>query len=171
MKTYRRIIGTAGCTLAAGLLAVPAASASPLLSGYGGPGQGNQAILGSTLLNGPGSGGSSGGAQQPSGSASVRVTGSPPASTSSPTGPHHAARHAAGTRSARQQGASSGPAQSSPAELAYARAERSGAGSGSGTLGLSVADFLYAGLVLVGLVLMGVVTRWLIRATPVKGHG
>jgi hypothetical protein len=29
------------------------AAASPLLSGYGGPGQGNQAILGATLLNGP----------------------------------------------------------------------------------------------------------------------
>jgi hypothetical protein len=42
------------------VLAVPAAgtaSASPLLSGYGGPGEGNQAILGSTLLGGPSSGG------------------------------------------------------------------------------------------------------------------
>ena len=34
---------------------------SSLLSGYGGPGQGSQAILGSALLNGPGSGGGNGG--------------------------------------------------------------------------------------------------------------
>jgi hypothetical protein len=36
------------------------ALASPLLSGYGGPGQGSQAILGSALLNGPRGGGGSG---------------------------------------------------------------------------------------------------------------
>jgi hypothetical protein len=37
------------------------ASASTLLSGYGGPGVGNQAILGSVLLGGPSGGGSAGG--------------------------------------------------------------------------------------------------------------
>lgn len=47
------------------VLVTPAsACASPLLSGYGGPGQGSQALLGSTLLGGgrggSGSGGSSG---------------------------------------------------------------------------------------------------------------
>jgi len=36
-----------------------ASAGSPLLSGYGGPGGGEQAILGSTLLGGSGSGGSS----------------------------------------------------------------------------------------------------------------
>jgi hypothetical protein len=53
--------------LAALALAVSASAPSaalaggPLLSGYGGPGAGEQAILGSTLLGGSGSGGSSGG--------------------------------------------------------------------------------------------------------------
>src|SRR2546430_7195651 len=60
MKTRRRIIETAGCALLAAALLAPSASAGPLLSGYGGPGGGNQAILGSGLLNGPGSGGGSG---------------------------------------------------------------------------------------------------------------
>jgi hypothetical protein len=49
----------------AGLCAALPASAlagGPLLSGYGGPGAGPQAILGATLINGPGSsGGGSGG--------------------------------------------------------------------------------------------------------------
>jgi hypothetical protein len=41
----------------------PAATASStLLSGYGGPGQGNQAILGSTLIGGAGGGSGGGGA-------------------------------------------------------------------------------------------------------------
>jgi hypothetical protein len=41
--------------------AMPAAAvASSLLSGYGGPGQGNQAILGAALVNGPRGGGGSG---------------------------------------------------------------------------------------------------------------
>lgn len=36
-------------------------AASPLLSGYGGPGTGEQAIIGSTLIKGPGAGAGSGG--------------------------------------------------------------------------------------------------------------
>ena len=45
---------TAAVALLADLSIVAApAHASPLLSGYGGPGQGSQAILGATLLNAP----------------------------------------------------------------------------------------------------------------------
>jgi hypothetical protein len=55
-----------GMVLCALSLAIPAgALASPLLSGYGGPGEGSQVILGSALVNGPrggGGGSSSGGA-------------------------------------------------------------------------------------------------------------
>jgi hypothetical protein len=62
MKTHRII--TQICILSAvAAVAIPgSAQASSLLSGYGGPGQGNQAVLGSALLKGPkgGSGGSSG---------------------------------------------------------------------------------------------------------------
>lgn len=60
MKRHRTTL----CTLALlvdGLVLLPstALASGPLLSGYGGPGTGAQAIIGATLLNGPG-GGSSG---------------------------------------------------------------------------------------------------------------
>ena len=63
MRRNRIILGTLALPV---LLAVPAPAAlagGPLLSGYGGPGAGAQAIIGGTLLNGPkgGSGGGSGG--------------------------------------------------------------------------------------------------------------
>jgi|ERR1700730_1365780 len=46
--------------------AAPASThASSLLGGYGGPGQGSQVIIGSALLNGPGSGGGNGGSAGP----------------------------------------------------------------------------------------------------------
>jgi hypothetical protein len=62
MKINRAIITTATLLIAV-LCAAGSASANPLLSGYGGPGQGSQAILGSALLNGPpgGGGGATGG--------------------------------------------------------------------------------------------------------------
>jgi hypothetical protein len=63
----------------------PAALAGgPLLSGYGGPGAGAQAIIGGTLLNGPrggsggGSGGSSGGSSYPGSSSSSSSSSSLP---------------------------------------------------------------------------------------------
>src|ERR1700761_4789261 len=59
-------------------------ASSTLLSGYGGPGQGNQAILGSTLIGGGGasggSGGSGGGAAGVPAPTSIEAApGSPPA--------------------------------------------------------------------------------------------
>ena len=42
------------------VFAAPAGASSTLLSGYGGPGEGNQALLGSTLIGGGGNGGGSG---------------------------------------------------------------------------------------------------------------
>src|SRR5207253_1711120 len=60
MTTHRRIITSVGLLMVAAACTPAAAHGNPLLSGYGGPGQGNQAILGATLLNGPGGGGSSG---------------------------------------------------------------------------------------------------------------
>jgi hypothetical protein len=58
------------------------AAASSLLSGYGGPGQGSQAILGSTLVNGPRGGGGSGGSSGSTGSLSAITA---PASTAPST--------------------------------------------------------------------------------------
>src|SRR5438067_9571202 len=60
MKTQRRIIGSVGVVVLVAACLAASAQANPLLSGYGGPGQGNQAILGATLLKGGGGGGGSG---------------------------------------------------------------------------------------------------------------
>ncbi len=83
MKSHRIVIQT--LVFLAATVALPApALASSLLSGYGGPGQGNQAVLGSALLNGPkgrGGSGSSGG----SGSASSSTSGQTAASSESST--------------------------------------------------------------------------------------
>jgi hypothetical protein len=152
------------------------ALASPLLSGYGGPGQGSQAILGSALLNGPRGGGGSGagpeGASGSSTSSSSAATnigapagGARVASPGSPArvypGHHKQAAGAAGQ-------ASGGP--SSP----YLVAERSGTGqradAASETLGLSGADLLYVLLVLCVLALTAVLTRRLTRTEAAGRH-
>ncbi len=59
----RKIWISSALALAAAMLVLaptPAFAGSPLLSGYGGPGAGEQAILGSTLIGGSRGGGSSG---------------------------------------------------------------------------------------------------------------
>ncbi len=58
-----RLTTVVSLMLGAVALVPVSANANPLLSGYGGPGEGSQAILGSALLNGPSAGGgpSSGG--------------------------------------------------------------------------------------------------------------
>jgi hypothetical protein len=58
----RRRLGFVAVSLALAAALVPgSASAGSLLSGYGGPGEGNQVILGSALLGGPSGGAGSGG--------------------------------------------------------------------------------------------------------------
>jgi hypothetical protein len=88
MKSHRIAIQTLVFLAATAVLPAPAL-ASSLLSGYGGPGQGNQAVLGSALLNGPkgrgGSGGSGGSGSAPSGTAQ-QAGGSGETSTSTPQG-------------------------------------------------------------------------------------
>src|SRR5580698_25991 len=85
MRRNRIILG-ALASLALFAIPAPAALAGgPLLSGYGGPGAGAQAIIGATLLNGPGgsSGGSSGGGSAGDSSSNGSSVGR--GSTSSPT--------------------------------------------------------------------------------------
>jgi hypothetical protein len=60
--------------LALGVTPAAHATSGSLLSGYGGPGQGSQAILGSALLNGP-----SGGAPGAGSSSTISGTASSPA--------------------------------------------------------------------------------------------
>jgi hypothetical protein len=88
MNSRQKIIGAAA-VVAALMGAVPvSATASSLLSGYGGPGQGSQAILGAALLKGPSNGGGRGGG--PTGgaaaAAALAASSSPVPQASSPSG-------------------------------------------------------------------------------------
>jgi hypothetical protein len=153
MKNHRSIAQIFVLLAALAGAAPAAASANPLLSGYGGPGVGNQAILGSALLNG---GGSAGGGSGPSGQGSSPAS-APSIAASDTAGqraagraPHGAAAEGAGSK---VSGASSG---------AYPASERGGAVSATGTLGLSGQDILFILLALLALAFTGVLTRRMI---------
>jgi hypothetical protein len=154
-------------TLLAVLLLLPSgASADPLLSGYGGPGGGEQVVLGSTLVGGSGGGsGGSGGASGSGSGDSIRATPAPapaPAasgasSAATPKSAGSAGRSGATTRHQR-------PAPSAPAATASPAAVATGAppvrvypsrASDVGGLPLSGGDVLVAALALVALFLVG----------------
>jgi hypothetical protein len=160
MKNHRTTAPIIALLATLAAAAPAAASASPLLSGYGGPGVGNQAILGSALLNG---GGSTGGGSGPTGQ------GSGPASVSTV-----AANDTAGERVARRapRGAApkgGGAKVSGVASSTYPASERGGAAPESGTLGLSGQDILFILLALLALAFTGVFTRRLIGDAQREG--
>jgi hypothetical protein len=166
MTRHRTITPLVGLCLALGLAAPVAAQANPILSGYGGPGQGNQAILGSALLNGPAGGGSGGG-----GSAGGGLSGESGSSTTA-TSAGSAGGHSGASKQSSAHGRSATPA-SSPQRIqprldpasAYLAAERGHAVGQSGTLGLGGQDLLYIILVLGALTLAAVFTRRLTQTT------
>jgi hypothetical protein len=173
--TRRAIIKLTLIVLATSALAPALASAGSLLSGYGGPGEGNQAILGSALLNGRSGKGGSGGsgnaaATAPSGSYSL---------IASREGQGVSASHGSGgfTGSSSARSSKSGGKQkhvhagaekaSNRASQPYTQTNRSStetSAGGSQPLGLSGADLLYILLALVVLAFTGVLTRGLVRA-------
>lgn len=157
-----RTVASLVAVLAVLLAAAPASALeSSLLSGYGGPGQGNQAILGAALLNGPRSGGDGGG---PGGAAGFATAGATSGRTATgpgsvaPTG--SAARRPLPTVSRQGKHAASGVRQ-----VLTTGASRP-ARADSATLGLSGQDFLYILLALAALACTGVFTRRLARMTP-----
>jgi hypothetical protein len=173
MNRHIKLIPIVGLSVVA--LIVPSASAvaNPLLSGYGGPGQGSQAILGSALVNGPGGGGGGGaagasgsGSASPSpgagvvggGATGVRGTG---VSSGAAVGGHS-------KPSGRPAGGVVGQAKTRRAPAAavglYPASER--AQDAQGVLGLSADELLYIILALGALALAGVFTRRLARASP-----
>lgn len=187
-----RIIIHLGVTAAIALAVVPsAAQASSLLSGYGGPGEGNQAVLGSALVNGPtGGGGAGSGGSSSSGSAgstpagsgaqgsgSASSGGSSRGSTSRGAG-SSSSPTAAGGRSVpggsahRSAGTSVAPGRaSSGAQTFYPMAERVPAGQQGGVLGLSGSNLLYVIVGFAVLVLVAVLTRRLGGPAPRRGVG
>lgn len=162
MNSHRGLITTAAAILV-GLSAVPSAGASSLLSGYGGPGQGSQAILGSALVNTPGggSGGSSSGGGAGGGTGgggSIAAPGSASGTSGGGT-PHTSAAAPSGSRAAGAptSGRSSvggGAAHRLPA-VSFAHEPA----ADTAPLGISGADLVYILLVLGGLMLTAVMTR------------
>lgn len=173
---HGRVTRLRGISIAAILSAVPLWAAPPiagansLLSGYGGPGQGSQAILGATLLNGPGSGsgGGSGGvavSAAAAGAGSATGTG-----TATSTGASHSSRGSA--RQSRRATATRGGsavvgAAAAAAVLPSASQENA---VHAATLGITAADLLLA-IAGVALVLgVAVLTRRLAQE-PREGPG
>jgi hypothetical protein len=152
LTTTATIVALSLCVLPTG-----ADASSTLLSGYGGPGEGNQAIIGSTLIGGGkgSSGGGSGGAGQVSaGSSSIEA----PAPTVSGAGNSQAKRtpHARkGSGSSASHASEGGASTYTPAAATHA--------SGGSTLGLTGADLLYIVLAVGGLALTAVLTGRLTR--------
>ena len=154
MKRHRTIAPIFALLATLAAAAAPAAApANTLLSGYGGPGLGNQAILGSALLNGSGSAGGGSGPASGQGIGAANV----------PTAAGH------GTTQGRvRPGAprgSAGAKVSGVASSAYPAFEGGGAAPSSATLGLSGQDILFILLALLALAFTGVLTRRLITDT------
>lgn len=175
MSNARPIISAMALSVALSVAAPPAALAGSLLSGYGGPGAGNQALIGVTLLNGPGGGGSgpsgrdgeaAGGQLTSSAAGEQSRGGSSSTGASASRGGDRAGDRA---RSQLQPGGSSASAaRAYPTSSSAATADRGAIASA--TLGLSSDDLPYILLVLAGLALTIVITRRLTRATVTGGH-
>jgi hypothetical protein len=154
---------TIATSIVVALAAAPSTSAaSPLLSGYGGPGQGNQAILGSALLNGPGEGSGGGSAGGSSGATSSGEE------TSSSPAPAAGSGGGSGTPSGGRRATSRRahtPARA-PAAPSSARPLSSAASVGSQPLGLSGTDVFYVVLGCGALIMTAAITRMLVRRTP-----
>jgi hypothetical protein len=183
MTSHRKITST--LTLLAVLMAVAPAStfANSLLSGYGGPGEGSQAILGSALVGG-GGGGSSNGSSGSSGSAlsDLKATGAQTGGeNAAPSGSneHESSTHGtrgratdgqtAGGEAGARSGSGGGSGKASSAPRAYPALSRDSdsrsPSEGSAGLGFSGEDLGYVLLVLGALALTGVVTRRLTQAS------
>jgi hypothetical protein len=167
MNIHRKITPTIALLLALSAAAPASAPASSLLSGYGGPGQGNQAILGSGLLNGPsggGGGGAAAGGSSGSGAGSVTSSASGAGAGSGKHG-HPASRSKHSTAAASGQADGGGAVR-----LAYTNALSSHRSVDSGVLGLSSTDLLFMLLALAALVIAGLLTRGLARSTRPRRH-
>lgn len=163
MTRHLKIASILGLT---GLLLAPASSgaSSPLLSGYGGPGAGNQVILGSMLLNTPGGGSGSSGQGGAGGSgSSLSSVRSETASSSSRQASSTPQAFARKGRSAVSPSTSTGRAGTSQGSHGEALASSLSGAGGGGTLGLTGQDLLFICLTLAALACMAALTKRLAR--------
>ena len=170
MSRHRLTTIVALSVLAACCASTPAAGASStLLSGYGGPGQGNQAILGSTLIGGGGSSGGSGG----QGAASQAA----PASIEA-TSPSSSAGKGAGGASGSSSGTHTTPggrvrhgAAAAPAGIGTIAAVQDTRSVSAPALGLGGKDIALIVLAFAVLALTAFVTVLLTRQAAAEGSG
>jgi hypothetical protein len=135
--------------------------ANPLLSGYGGPGQGDQAILGATLLNGPSTGGSS---EASAGTAAALTATESATARSGSGGRRETVGASRRTRRSRSSAPAKKPGQQGKSDNVLGTLTlRSDDSSASDPLGLSGTDILYILLTLGALALTGGLTRQLVR--------
>jgi hypothetical protein len=169
MTSHRTILMTL-ISLTTISFAMPSAVlAGPLLGGYGGPGEGNQAILGSALIGGGGgSGGASGGSGSNGSAAGAGGAGNGEAVSVGSNGRGSKAGRAGGPATGQTSGSLGGSGKASDgAARAYPALSRD---AGSGALGSSADDLLYLLLALVVLLATGVVTKRLVQA-PTRPEG
>jgi hypothetical protein len=178
MTRHRRIVLT-GLIIACLPAAAPAlAAANSALSGYGGPGEGSQAIIGSALLGGGSGGGGGGGGSTggPSdGSSGSSRYGEPPGTETSQARANGAtgaaSKHAVEGSGSQRTRAGETSGDGASAYPAVSAEETSAAASvGSQTLGLSDDDLLYILVAFAGLALTGILTRQLARTKGSGGH-
>ncbi|HEX8715292.1 MAG TPA: hypothetical protein VF706_06950 [Solirubrobacteraceae bacterium] len=189
MRSHRTTIFIgAFCATLAVAAPVPA-QASSLLSGYGGPGQGNQAILGSALVNGPrggggGSGSSSSGSSGEAGSSQAAPSGEGATSGGATggggagSGKGSSGKDKSGGASAPRAGGQArtgggataeGKSKTIGAASFYPASERIPAGASNGTLGLSGGDLALIVLGFAALAFIGVLTGRIARAGAARG--
>jgi hypothetical protein len=169
MRRHRLTITTVALlSLACSALApATAAAGGSLLSGYGGPGEGSQAILGSTLLNGPnGGGGASGeGSATPAGGGGAAGAGGGIAAGAA-AGRRISAPVRTGTRPHRSRGGKpQAAAGGTRRDRATSVVTASAVSVASQPLGLSGGDLAYILLALASIGLTGVLTTRLARAS------
>jgi hypothetical protein len=193
MKRSQIIAATTALMAALSAVAPGVVRANSLLNGYGGPGQGNQAILGSALLNGPGGGSGGGGgrgastgeakpglaasslAEATSGGARAGRRNAAHSGLGSGTGGKGRTTGGAATGGGGKAGGSGQTGKASvgaaDAYLASEHGEARAASDGLETLGLSARDLLYLLFTLCLLVSTGMATRRLTGLTTTKRHG
>lgn len=186
MRTQSTIIRTVLSAAAVLAVAPGVASANPLLSGYGGPGEGNQAILGAALLKGPsgGGGGSGPGADGGSGPGGGSVA---DGGSGVGAGAAGAAGAGAGTGVGQARSSVSGSSQNPAAPRTRSHRARAVSGAqvgvaaasypvseanvGSRTAGLSGPDLAYVVLALGGIALAAALTIGLTRNSAREREG
>jgi hypothetical protein len=166
VRRHRIIISTTVLLALSGVIA-PVALGDPLLSGYGSPGEGSQALIGATLVNGPRGGGGSGGGGGGASTGEGAVNLAAPAASSGSSGSSAATRGGSASKSgsARGSGAAGSSGSGAPGArtpsagrsdfASYPRSERVVGAQTSLISGVSGSDLLYV-LIALGCLLLTV---------------